>query len=993
MSPGPILLLTLTLAATALAQPAAPLPHPSHLHASGLRCEFRVNPLGIDERRPRLSWIDEADRRAELQSSYQIIVSSSAERLSRNEGDLWDSGRVEHANASQVFYAGKPLTSRLECYWKVRVWDRDAVPSDWSEPARWEMGLLLPQTWVASWIDAAPSPRPVEIVRATYDSIDGKVSKDVTNAVRDGLRGVTPFVARNDTLGGDPAVNMPKRLHITYRVGDSTLEADVPENSSPTLAGSCVPYLRRSFSAPKKVARARLYATALGMYEVYINGTRVGDQTLAPGWTDYRRRVNYQTFDVTDLIARGDNVFGAVVGPGWFAGRAGLFHARAFYGKAPAFIAQLELTYDDGSFERISTDDSWERHDGPILGADIMDGDIYDARAEVPGWCSPGSGSKGWHPVTLRDEQRTLHAQPDQPVRPVLELPAKALTEPAPGRWTFDLGQNMVGVIRLKVNAPAGTTITIRHAELLNTDGTVYTANLRGAAATDTYICRGGREETWTPPFTFHGFRYVEVTGLTERPSPDAVTGIVLGSDIPPTGEFSCSDPAINQLQSNIVWGMRGNYVSIPTDCPQRDERMGWMGDAQAFAPTAAFEGDIAPFMTKWLTDVADAQREDGAFSDVSPDMKGLSYGTPAWADAGTIVPWTIYEMYGDRRILERQIAPMVKWVEWCRSHSTGLIRDRDRGNDYGDWLSVNADTPKDLIGTAYFARSAWIVAQSLSVLGRTDDAQKYHSLFGDIRRAFIARYITPEGRVSGDTQCAMVLALAFDLVPSDLRAAVTDRLVADVQARGWHLSTGFVGVGKLLPVLADNARPDVAYRLLLQDTFPSWLFSVRHGATTIWERWDGWTPDRGPHPDISMNSFNHYALGSCAEWFFAGIAGIRSDPTRPGFEHFTIQPQIQPGLSSAQASFRSVRGMIRSRWEVRDGTTTVGITIPPNTTATVVLPCAPDSEIRESGHPLEQAEGVRIVRKTDNSLILEVGSGDYRFTGATAAMPAPRER
>jgi hypothetical protein len=426
---------------------------------------------------------------------------------------------------------------------------------------------------------------------------------------------------------------------------------------------------------------------------------------------------------------------------------------------------------------------------------------------------------------------------------------------------------------------------------------------------------------------------------------------------------------------------MRGNYVSIPTDCPQRDERMGWMADAQVFAPTAAFEADAAAFLSKWMIDVDDAQRADGAYSDVAPVMNGLSFGTPAWADAGTIVPWTLYEMYGDQRILERHIDAMVRWVEWCRAHSTNLIRDRDRGNDYGDWLSVGADTPKDLIGTAYFARSTDIVARALRVLGREDDARKYEHLRADIGAAFAAKYVSADGRVMSGTQCAYVLALQFDLLPPDLRQPALKRLVADVESRGWHASTGFVGTGDLLPTLSAAGRSDTAYRLLEQDTFPSWLMSVTHGATTIWERWDGWTPERGVHPDASMNSFNHYAFGSCGRWLFEGVAGIQPDPTHPGFARFSVRPEVAGPLTHASATYRSIHGIIGSRWSLDGDRLSLDVEVPANTRATVLLPADEKARVQESGRTFDAVSGIHSARRESGGVLVEVGSGKYAFT------------
>jgi alpha-L-rhamnosidase len=951
------------------------------LAPAGLRCEYLTHPLGIDEPAPRLTWTCESDRRGDVQTRYRVLVASSPQLLERGEGDLWDSGEVA-SSAMQVVYAGKPLASRQVCYWRVRVWDQDGASSA-GPIARWEMGLLDPRDWTASWIAAGGTPVKVGVTKATYSAIDGSVHKDVTKEVAALVDRLAPVIAKNEALGGDPAVDKPKRLSIEYSYRGATLATSVPEGAAPVLPTERAAYLRRSFTSAKPVAKARLYATALGLYELHLNGMKVGrdgGEWLAPGWTDYRKRVQYQVHDVTAQVKDGNNLLSAIVAPGWFSGRAGLFHARRFYGVEPALLAQLEITYTDGSVERIGTDTRWQRHDGPILLADMMDGEMYDARDEFR-WEVPD----GWAPVIVRTEARKLVAQMDDPVRALREVAARSVTEapdaPGAGRWIFDLGENMVGVVRLRVKADAGTVLTIRHAEMLKPDGGIYTDNLRGAAATDVYICRGGGEEVWNPRFTLHGFRYVEVAGLKAKPGVEAVTGIVLGSAMPDAGTFSCSDERLNKLQANIVRGLRGNYVSIPTDCPQRDERMGWMADTQVFVPTAVYNADVAPFMAKWMDDVVDAQRDDGAHSDVAPVMKGLTYGTPAWADAGTIVPWTIYEMYGDTRILERNIDSMMRWVDWCRERSTGLIRDRDRGNDYGDWLAIGADTPKDLIGTAYFAHSADIVARSLGALGRKGDAQRYAKLAADVRSAFVAKYVGADGRITGNTQCGYLLALRFGLLPEELRPAAVKYLLADIESRGYRLSTGFVGVGLLLPALAEAGEDAAAYRLLLQDEFPSWLFSVKHGATTIWERWDGWTPERGVHPDASMNSFNHYSLGSCGQWLFEGVAGIEPDPEKPGFEHFFIRPRTAGPLNAAWAIYRSIRGDIRSAWQVEGIHLRLSVTVPGNTSATVVVPSRANTAVIESGRGLQGSPGVRSVKREGDSMIIEVGGGTYEFT------------
>ncbi len=947
-----------------------------------LRCEYLVNPLGIDATSPRLSWIITSDRRGELQTAYQILVASSVKLLKEDKGDLWDSGKVTSDETSQIEFQGRPLISRQNCYWKVRSWDRNGNRSRWSQVASWQMSLLKPDDWSAQWITAdesnlAPAARLI-IRHATYGAVEGGRIADVTAALaRSVKKNRLLLVANNETLGGDPALNQVKRLRVEYEIGGQLKTQEIDENQTLAIPEGVanLPYLRKDFDLRLPIKRAVLYVTALGLYDVHINGRRVGDHVLAPDWTDYRKRVRYQSYDVTTLLQRGQNAMTAILANGWYSGHIGN-GGYQFFGKEPAFLAQFEVTYSDDQSERIITDASWKTHASPILSSDFMAGEDYDARLEIKGWDEPALDESQWAPAGVKAKPDiALGAQVMEPVREIRELKPKSVKEPKPGSWVFDLGQNMVGVVRLKVSAPSGTKVTLRHAEMLNLDGTLYTQNLRGAACVDHYFCKGEGEEVWQPRFTFHGFRYVEVSGLAAKPSSDAVTGIVISSDTPRTGEFECSDPRINQLQSNIQWGQRGNYLSIPTDCPQRDERLGWMGDSQVFVRTATYNSDVAAFFTKWLVDVDDGQTSEGSFSDVSPSTG--SGGVPGWGDAGVICPWTIYQAYGDKRILERHLPAMIKWVEYLRQHSDGLIRDRDRGSDYGDWLAIGADTPKDLIGTAFFAYSTHLVAKSCEALGRAEEAAKYEQLFQDIKAALIKKYVAADGRIRGNTQCDYAMALKFDLLPEELRPKAAAYLEKGIDAKGGHLSTGFIGVSYLLPVLTQSGKTDTAYRLLMQDTFPSWLFPVKHGATTIWERWDGWTPEKG-FQDPGMNSFNHYSLGSCGEYLFGYVGGIRS--ASPGFKTILIDPTIGGGLTWAQTSYDSINGRIATSWKLDGRRLALKVIVPANTTATICVPATDTATVTESGKAAEKAEGVRFVRQEKGKAIFEVGSGTYNF-------------
>lgn len=867
-------------------------------HPERLRCEYRVDPLGIQEASPRLSWVVDSDRRGEAQTAYEVQVASRPALLDGDRADLWSTGRVPSGENSQIPYRGKALGSRQACFWRVRVWDRDGKPGPWSGAAHWEMGLLGKADWSAAWIGS-------------------------------------PF-------------------------------------SKPSLP-QAAPLLRGTVDLPvQPLAKARLYVSALGLYEFRINGQRVGDAVLAPDWTDYRKRVQYQVFDVTPLLHAGSNTLGAMLSAGWYAGRVGL-GGHHVYGKTPALLAQLEVTLADGRRIVTGTGEAWRSLAGPIRSADLLEGEQYDARREVPGWDQPGLDDHAWLPVQpCPAPAGALEGAVADPVRVLTQLPARTVTRVGRHRWIFDLGQNMVGVVRLKVQAEKGTRVTLRHGEMLDRDGSLYVKNLRGIPCTDRYVCRGGGAEVWQPRFTFHGFRYVEVSGDLPDPGPEMVTGMVIGSDTPRTGTFTCSDARINQLQSNIQWGQRGNFLSVPTDCPQRDERLGWMGDAEVFARTAALNADVAAFFTKWMMDVDDAQRADGRFSDVSPDTTATG-GAPGWGDAGVIVPWTCYEMYGDTRILERHLPAMCRWVDWMKAGTKGLIREGDRGNDFGDWLAIGAETSQELIGTAFFAHSVDLVGRACGVLGREAEAARYRALFQDIRTAFQGRYLDATGAIREGTQTAYLLALAFDLLPEAGRAHAADLLEADLRSHQDHLTTGFLGVSHLLPELTRAGRTEEAFRLLVQDTFPSWLFPVKHGATTIWERWDGWTPEKG-FQDPGMNSFNHYSLGSCGQWLFEGVAGIGQDPQVPAFRHILLEPRVGGGLASAKASLETLRGRIESAWSVADGVLTYECRVPVGSTATLTLPTRNPAEVTEGGQPLEgvtlQGTGCQVT----------LGSGTYRF-------------
>ncbi|MEV5981091.1 alpha-L-rhamnosidase [Streptomyces sp. NPDC052114] len=734
-----------------------------------------------------------------------------------------------------------------------------------------------------------------------------------------------------------------------------------------TAAHSPAAQLRHEFrlgGRGRKVARARLYATALGLYEAHLNGRPVGEDRLAPGWTDYRKRVQYQTYDVTELVASGANALGVTLAAGWYAGNIGWFGPHQ-YGERPALLAQLEVTYTDGSTERVLSDTEWRAALGPVTGADLMSGEEYDARKETAGWTRAGYDDSGWVAADAVDEvTAAVVAEVDAPTRVERQISARKVTEPKPGVFVYDLGQNMVGVVRLTVTGAAGTTVRLRHAEVLNPDGTLYTTNLRTARATDTYTLKGGGKETYEPRFTFHGFRYVEVTGYPGRPPLDAVTGRVIHTSAPFTMNFRTNVPMLDQLHGNITWGQRGNFVSVPTDTPARDERLGWTGDINVFAPTAAYTMESARFLTKWLGDLRDGQADDGAFTDVAPFVGPVGKGVAGWGDAGVTVPWALYEAYGDTRVLEQSWDSMLKWLDYLEKHSSGCLRPAE---GYGDWLNIQDETPKDVIGTAYFAHSAALVAKTAEALGK--DPAPYTALFRSVRDAFRAAYVTGGGRVKGDTQTAYVLALSMDLLAEGDRKPAADRLVELIRSKEWHLSTGFLGTPRLLPVLTATGHTDVAHRLLVQRSFPSWGYQIDRGATTMWERWDSIRPD-GSFQDAGMNSFNHYAYGSVGEWMYANLAGIA--PAEPGYRKVLVRPRPGAGVTEARARFDSVRGPVSTHWKTGSDGFRLTLTLPANTTAEVWIPADKAAQVDHGS--------ARFLRMDEGCAVYAAGSGTHRF-------------
>ncbi|PTX98952.1 family 78 glycoside hydrolase catalytic domain [Opitutus sp. ER46] len=1082
------------LAGVALTASAAPAVE-SSLQPRELRCEHRVNPLGIGETKPRLNWKLEtrSDGRGLAQSGYQILVASAAEKLARDEGDLWDTGRVASAATTNIIYQGRPLAARAACWWKVRLWDQDGRASTWSPPGQWTVGLLSPDDWQAEWIGfEAPAPaastavsdeqrarlgqaawitipgeqrsRPEPLTAAFRRSLVLPADRPVTRAtvlltpdmraaisvngqllaevnrweqavplslldrLTPGENVIGVRVSQDDgylpavlgevelTFANGEVVRYPLDASWQFsptpadgwdRPGfDATswapaillVEANsvkprrspwgTPQNALHTLAP--VPMLRKTFKIEKPVRRATVYATALGVYELQLNGTRVGSDYLTPGWTEYRRRVHYQTYDVTSQLRPGANALGALLGDGWFAGVASYTGRRGYYGGTPRLRAQLEIEYADGTRTVVATDRHWRAAFGPVRHSDLYLGYAYDARLTVPDWTQPTFNDSAWKHVRtgLADASPrgfTLEAATLAPVQVVQELPAIAVTEPVPGHYVFDFGQNMVGWVRLKVRGQAGQRLVLRHSEFLNPNGTIYTSNLRGAAAVDTYWLRGDAEEALEPFGTVHGFRYVEITGLTAQPGVAMATGVVVHNPMAQTGEFTCSDPLLNQLFRNIVWGQKGNYLEAPTDCPQRDERLGWTGDTQFFVRTGLYNFDAQDMIERWLTTlITDSQGENGAFPRVAPGIDAGPQFITAWGDAAIICTHALWQVYGDTRVIERHFDRLGRYLAGLRSQARhGVVSI----GGYGDWLNLGGGAKREVMDTAYYAHLCGLMSELATAIGRPDEAKKYAAEQAQVTAAWRQAFLQPDGSILESSQTGFALAFTMGLIPDAQRAAAATRFVDEIRKQDWHLATGFIGTPRLLPALHEAGRNDVAYRLLQTRTYPSWLFQVTLGATTMWERWDGWTPDRG-FQTIDMNSFNHYAFGAVAEYLYRTVLGINTDG--PGFRRIQIAPYPGGTLTHASGHYDAPTGRIQSSWRLDQGTLTLRVQIPANTTATVRVPATDTAAVQEGGRPAIQAPGVKLDHKEADAAVFQVVSGSYEFTSRYTAPAGP---
>jgi alpha-L-rhamnosidase len=910
------------------------------LQCSALFCLAQVNvehlltenldrPIGLGSKTPRFSWQLVSENRGVLQTAYELDISASPDgKKTGDEGagqKRWNKGRTEWNNGKTDWSSGKILSDHsIQVLYTgpslrsgQRYYWRVRVWDNRDHPSSWSA-----RTW---W--------------------------------QTGLLDSTDWKAVWIAPPGSPAPDRPS------------------------------PLLRKEFHTGKKILSATAYITAHGLYEAQLNGHRIGDAYLTPGWTSYHKRLQYQAYDVAALLREGQNAVGVTLGSGWYRGFIGFAGQKDFYGKDISLLFQLVIGYSDGSSDTVVSDESWRASTGTILNAEIYNGEIQDARQEKSGWALPGYDDAKWdHVETGRFPMDNLIAGSSEPVRKQEPFHAIRLITTPKGEKILDFGQNLVGWVVADLKGNAGDTITISHAEVLDKAGNFYTDNLRRARAQDRYIVSGKGKTRFEPHFTFHGFRYIKIEGLSADPDPADFTAVALYSDMPKTGAFACSNPLLNQLQHNIQWGQQGNFLDIPTDCPQRDERLGWTGDAQVFSRTASYNRGVESFFAKWLKDVAADQSPSGAVPYVIPNVLGEG-SSAGWSDVSTIIPWNIYLAYGDRQLLEEQYGSMVRWVEYMRGQSKNDLWNT--GFHFGDWLFYRpqddndgkaAVTDKYLIAQCFYAHSTQILIDAAAVLGRKEDSAAYSGLLQKIKEAFLKEYMTPNGRLVSGTQTAYVLALQFDMLPEPLRAQAAARLAENIRNYKDHLTTGFLGTPYLCFVLSRFGYTDIAYRLLLQDSYPSWLYPVKMGATTIWERWDGIRPDSS-FQTPGMNSFNHYSYGAIGDWMYREVAGIDTYTDGPGYKHSRIRPHIGGGLTQVAADLQTGYGKLGSHWQVTGDSLELDVEIPANTSATVYLPAGDTASVREGGKALSSEKEIESGGMENGYIVLNLGSGKYHFS------------
>jgi alpha-L-rhamnosidase len=1028
-----------------------------------LQCENRVDPLGVDVAQPRFIWQVQSDERDQKQTAYQILAASSKKLLENNRGDLWDSGRVSSDNSINVEYAGSPLISRQQCFWKVKVWDKNGHASNWSASARWSMGLLEQSDWQGKWIGRdddekvnpfsgakwiwfpegnpaksappgtiyfrrtltlPPGRKPVAATciltadNAFELAINGKkaglgsdwkqpVTVDVTTLLQAGANLFA--IAATNAAGDSSPAGLILTLHIKFAEGDPVdivtddqWESSTDQNqwTKAMALGSygmgpwgnffddeahrlAARYLRQEFSVEKKVTRATAYVCGLGFFDLFLNGKKVSDDMMNPALSDYHKTAYYVTFDVTDQLSLGTNTIGVILGNGrFYAPRLTQPAAYTTYGY-PKLLLQLEVEYADGTKATVVSDEHWRlTTDGPIRANNEYDGEEYDARMEMPGWDQAGFDAAKWKPAqVVSTPGGKLRAQMIEPMRVTEVLKPVGITNPKPGVFEVDFGQNFYGAIRLKASGSNGATVRMVCAYSLLPDGTLKTADNRAAKATDIYTFNGNGVETWSPRFKGQGFRHVEVTGFPGTPTADDFEGLFIHTDVASVGEFQCSNDLINRIHSAMRRGMRMYLRSAPLD-PDRDERQAWMGDPAKDAESEAYNFNVAPFYMKWMDDVGQSQRADSSIPDVAMYW---SWGDGVeWASVFTIIPDWFINFYSDDRVAEMHYAAMKAWVLAMRKHEQpdGTLKS----TSYGDWcdtytmdgkMSENGATPGELVSTAYQYNNYRIMERLAKSMGHAEDERDFAALAEKLKTAFNRTFLDPQTHTyRGKTQCGYVLALKFGLVPDDQRDAVIANLVDDIMIKNHgHLSVGLIGMQWLMQTLTDIGRPDVAWTIATQTTRPSWGYMLSKGATTIWERWDCDTRDPGMNSEALLMQ-----AGNMDAWLYQTLAGIRPDPEAQGFKKIIIKPEVVGDLTWVKASYDSVHGRISSEWHQSVGQFDLRVTIPANTTATVYLPTKDIKYVTESGQPAVQSTGVKFLRMENGAAVFEVAGGKYEF-------------
>lgn len=904
-------------------------PFVSSISPGGLQCEGMMDPLGIDASTPRLSWISTSSQRGQVQTAYRIIVSGSLKKLEADKGDLWDSEKVESAASLNILYSGKPLSSGVACFWKVKVWDKKGKESAWSDPGRWTMGLLHANEWKGKWI---------------------------------GL--------------------------------DKPVEGDDPEAEDTRLSARM---FRKEFLSESNIRRATVYICGLGLYELYMNGQKIGDQVLAPALSDYHKRAYYNTYDVTNQIKGGQNAIGILLGNGrFFAPRKNVPFKTENYGY-PKAIFQLCIEFENGSRKTVVSDDSWKlTAKGPIISNNEYDGEEYDATKEIPGWNEPGFNDSRWLNTELVEPgSPILSAQMTAPIKIKETIQPLSVKEISPGVFIYNMGQNMVGWTRLTVEGAKGTTVRLRFSETLLPNGQLYLDNLRSARATDQYTLKGEGVEGFEPRFTYHGFRYVEVTGFPGKPSLSAIEGKVVYDDLRTTGSFTTSKKIVNTIYLNAYWGIRGNYRSIPTDCPQRDERQGWLGDRAMGSKGESFIYDNSNFYAKWMQDIEDSQRSDGSIPDVAPSYWKIYSDNVTWPGTYLIISNMLYDQFGDIDPINKHYDSFRKWICYMKDKylKNGiLVKDT-----YGDWCmppekpglihsqDPGRKTSGEILSTTYYYYMLTLMQRFALLLNKPDDAGEYRDLAAEIYKAYNEKCY--DGRLNcygNNTVTANLLSLAYGLVPEEKQTAVFNHMIRKTEKdfKG-HISTGLVGAQQLMRLLTQYGRSDLAWKLATNMDYPGWGYMVKQGATTIWELWNGNTADP------AMNSHNHVMLlGDLITWFYENLAGIKSDPAHPGFKHIVMKPLVVGDLKFVKASFKSPYGLIVSNWKNEGDTFEMYIEIPVNSTATVYFPTTKPSSVTESGNPVQSVKEIKFEKTENNQSVFHVSSGVYSFKMQMEANP-----